>query len=159
VTSARAARVVIPLLALALVPFGCGGDDDEPADQPGIQTSAPPSQFEPEPPVPDLAGTIAVVDLAGMPAAEPRRLQFSSDASVEDIRWRGWGSTRAIGVGTARVLVCRPTCGEGKVRSFDARVTLSTPIECEGQRYYDRARISIDDPPEQRPQAFIEAPC
>jgi hypothetical protein len=157
VSLGRARRLAPAALALALLTLGCGGDDDTGAS--GVETSAPPSQFEPEAPAPELADEVAVVDLAGIPAAEPERLQFAADASVERIRWRGWGAPRTVGTGRARVLVCEPNCAEGDLRFRDARVVLSRPVTCSGQRYYDRARIAIPGPPGQPPQAFIEAPC
>ncbi len=79
-------------------------------------------------------------------AERPRRLEPRRGVSVVRLKWRRWGSSRALGRGTARV-ACRRRCGARRVRrARGARVALSRlrPGICDGSRarFYTRARIT-----------------
>lgn len=152
---ASMAAVALGLTALT----GCG-DEESDAGPESVRNGAPPEEFQPEAPDPSLAGTTAVVDLRGKPAEEPERLDFAKEASMEGLTWSGWGGPTATGKGTLRFLPCEPTCADSKVKQVPAKVVLSGPVECDGQRYYSASEVIPREELEAgAPASFLEAPC
>lgn len=82
------------------------------------------------------APPIVVADpLSGRFSEHPARLAFK-DAELSGLHWRGWGSNVAVARGQNRVLVCRPSCAEGRVTRVGTTVTVSEPITRDGRRQY-----------------------
>lgn len=154
----RRRRLILALSACAALALGaCGASEEEPSSPSKVD---PPPEVASEPPGPELRDTIAVVDLSGKPAAEPQRLDVSSDATVLDLVWDGWGRSTTTGTGTFSLLSCEPSCSEGGSRESGARLILSQPVVCDGQRYYGTAELRLDDPPaEGDPAIYLDPPC
>ncbi|HWK27482.1 MAG TPA: hypothetical protein VNS09_13020 [Solirubrobacter sp.] len=103
------------------------------------------------------AGAVGVMDPAGVVFVSPASLDIASDASLVGLRWASWGSERAVGRGTLRVLSCEPTCVSGGSRSLPARVVLSDVRVCAGRRYFGAAAVTVEGP--LRPASYVRAPC
>lgn len=56
-------------------------------------------------------------------AQHPSRIGFR-DVDLTRLRWTNWGMTRATARGRANVLICEPSCAEGRRVSGTARVTV-----------------------------------
>ena len=66
---------------------------------------------------------------------KPKKLSFR-DVEVTGLRWVHWGWTRAIGRGTARVLVCEPSCADGRRVRGKVRIVLRKRVVEENRRVY-----------------------
>jgi hypothetical protein len=102
------------------------------------------------------AGAVGVVDAGGNVGVRPATLETSSDASLQELRWRQWDASGASGTGRLRVLVCEPTCATGRGRLEPATVTLSSVRQCGGRSYYDAAKVSVRG---EQPVVYVRAPC
>jgi hypothetical protein len=102
------------------------------------------------------AGQVGVVDAGGNVGVRPATLETSSDATLQDLRWRRWDAAGASGTGRLRVLVCEPTCATGRGRLETATVELSSVRQCGGRSYYDAARVSVRG---EQPVVYVRAPC
>jgi hypothetical protein len=161
-------------LALALILAACGddGDDGAPAQRP-LQISTGEDQTLPRAPAPKLKplsdevaseldrGLVGVVDLDGVAAIRPKRLDFASDATLEDITWSTWGDGAAEGSGQVRMVDCDPTCAQGKAVEFKATVRLVQPKACQEGQFYDRVEVRLErtDGGPSEPASFVRAPC
>ena len=56
-------------------------------------------------------------------ARHPRTIRFR-DVDLTRLRWSNWGKTRATAKGRANVLVCDPTCADGRRIPGSAAVTV-----------------------------------
>lgn len=170
------ARPALPwlglLLALAFV-AGCG-DEDEPAALQAPPPAPTRSSGElPRQPAPKLKrpsgdvaalldrGTVGVVGLDGRPLVRPERLEFASDATLEDVRWTRWSGEEAVGRGAVRLLDCDPSCAQGEPKRYEATVRLARPKACTGGQFYDRAEVRLERPDDgaSEPASFVRAPC
>jgi hypothetical protein len=81
------------------------------------------------------------VDSCGLAQMQtkPSTVLLSGDGSglMKSVRWSGWGSPVATGVGTYELDTCVPNCAQGKYRPSPATITLSglTPY-AGGKRAY-----------------------
>lgn len=168
--SGLAVAVAAALLSLG----GCGGGGDPggagPASAGGESASptASPSagRRAPEPPAPGAGRALHaapgtwVLDLSGRVRARPRRMDFASDASLLDLRWRGWGGSAASASGRVRLLRCRPDCADGTVFYRPARIRLTDLRRCGRARFYAVATVTYRKAGRSRPIAdYIRAPC
>jgi hypothetical protein len=165
------------VLCLALTPIvaGCGDEDDPgpPSLRAAPATTPQGDQTLPRQPAPKLKplservaseldrGLVGVVDLDGRAAIRPERLNFASDAQLEDIAWSRWDSDEAEGSGRVRLLDCDPTCAQGKAVEFKATVRLVQPKACQEGQFYDRVEVRLErtDGGPSEPASFVRAPC
>ena len=56
-----------------------------------------------------------------------------SSAYMEDLTWRRWGRSSALGTGTARLNDCKPDCAGGTSHYVSGRLRLSRIARCHGQ--------------------------
>jgi hypothetical protein len=164
----RLARTVPPaVLGVAIAVFsaasGCGGEETpEPAVTPDpvaqSRVGGDPQGVER---ALALGDGVAVIDLAGTAGARPRELEIAKDATLEDLRWRGWGEAQAEASGSVRALICEPTCANGRIRHWPTRVVLSGLITCGDGRFYGTAEVTYRPKPgASKPlAAYIGAPC
>lgn len=170
--SGLAVAVAAALLWLA----GCGGRGDPGGGGPagagvggeGASPTASPSagRRAPEPPAPGAGRALHaapgtwVLDLSGRVLARPRRMDFASDASLLDLRWRGWGGPSASASGRVRLLRCDPDCADGTVFYRPARIRLTGLKRCGRARFYAVATVTYRKAGRSRPIAdYIRAPC
>jgi hypothetical protein len=66
---------------------------------------------------------------SGPALIRPAGVYFSADGTnvVQNIRWREWTDTIAVGTGTHYVDNCRPNCAQGTTTSVPETLTLSQP--------------------------------
>jgi hypothetical protein len=161
-------------LALALGAASCGEDEDQGTAALQAPRSTPQGdQTLPRQPAPKLKpiskpvaseldrGLVGVVDLDGRAAIRPKRLNFASDAELENITWSVWDDREAEGSGRVRLLDCDPTCAQGKTVEFKATVRLVRPKACREGQFYDRVEVRLErtDGGPSEPASFVRAPC
>lgn len=81
---------------------------------------------------------------------------------VVHLRWRSWTRTSATGRGTAKVNNCKPTCADGSIESFKAKLVASRPKTCaNGKREFVRLTYSFPDekPDGARRSETLRRPC
>jgi hypothetical protein len=79
------------------------------------------------------AGSSYVRDpLTNRLAQKPKQLNFR-DVDLSGLRWVHWGWSKAIGRGNANVLICEPSCAEGRRVRGKVRVVLRKRV-AEGDR-------------------------
>ena len=66
---------------------------------------------------------------------KPKKLNFR-DVEVTGLRWVHWGWARAIGRGTASVLVCEPSCADGRRVRGKVRIVLRKRVAEDNRRVY-----------------------
>jgi hypothetical protein len=124
----RSAIAVLATAACILL-AGCGGQVNV--------SSVPPSRYLV---CTDVAGPCGVT-----PRHEPASLLMSGDGSLyaKDITWAGWGTSTAVGRGTAEENNCEPDCAQGSYSGYGVSITLTRPEPWHGDEVYTRAAYSI----------------
>ena len=81
--------------------------------------------------------------LDGSTRQRPAVITFR-DLQLRGLRWTGWGSAKATAGGRVRMLVCQPTCADGRIVSGRAGVTVYRLQRHGARRYYTcvRARFA-----------------
>jgi hypothetical protein len=81
----------------------------------------------------------------GAPEIKPRSVIIAcgdGNFQLAKMKWSSWGSSKAVGAGTAKVNTCTPNCAEGKFKSYKVDVTLTKPKSCNGIKIW--TRLSVD---------------
>jgi hypothetical protein len=110
--------------------------------------------------VPSLVGavtsTVRVRDFSRHSYVRPQALRFSEDGDLigAGLTWTGWGSARAVGIGTF-VFTVLPSHREVNLHGT---VTLTARRSCHGRRYYTRAFVHARGEPF-KPQIAGLDPC
>jgi hypothetical protein len=106
------------------------------------------------------AGSALVVGLTNTGSTEPHQMQLASDTSATGLRWSGWGTSTAVGHGTATIHICTSSCGAGFDRRYPATLTLSVLRTCGHHRFYERAALRLATTKGRRRWgAFVKTPC
>jgi hypothetical protein len=79
------------------------------------------------------------------PHHEPSSLLMSADGSLyaKDLTWAGWGTTTAVGHGTAEVNDCTPSCAAGTYHGYPATITVTKPQPWHHDMVYSSVTYSI----------------
>ena len=96
------------------------------------------------PTVAQAAGSSYVRDpLTNRLAQKPKTLSFR-DVDLTSLRWTHWGWNKAIGRGNANVLICEPSCADGRRVRGKVRVVLRKRTTEGDRRVYQciEARIT-----------------
>ena len=178
-------RALLVALLAALAFAGCfGGDDEQAAAPPAVATvddgvsaadAGRPvlSLADPEPTRAALAakpgaalrrqlagGAVALVDLTGAMAIEPREITFAKGGRMLELRWQSWTDRGAVATGRMEGVVCDPDCARGRLITVPATIRLSAPVACPAGRFFDRAAVEVDsDDPEAKSNSWLAAPC
>ena len=77
--------------------------------------------------------------------ARPTLITASADGSLylTGITWHGWGTSTAIGTGTAHADNCKPNCAQGMFTTYPATITLTHPRPWRGDMAYTRETVSV----------------
>ena len=72
---------------------------------------------------------LKTVTIGSWTGAKPRTIWFSGDAGniVTNISWSSWGPDSGVGRGTWHYDNCVPSCAQGTVTDYSARITVSHP--------------------------------
>jgi len=168
--------LTVAVAAALLSLGGCGGGGDPGGGGPagagvggeGASPSPSAGRRAPEPPAPGAGRALHaapgtwVLDASGRVLARPRRMDFASDASLLDLRWRGWDglSASASASGRVRLLRCHPDCADGTVFYRPARIRLTDLKRCGHARFYAVATVTYRKAGRSRPIAdYIRPPC
>jgi hypothetical protein len=73
--------------------------------------------------------------LSGKLAQHPKKLNFR-DVDITGLRWVHWGWSRAIGKGRASVLVCEPSCADGRRVRGKVRIVVRKRVTEGDRRVY-----------------------
>jgi hypothetical protein len=75
----------------------------------------------------------------------PATMYLSGDGSLwaKQLTWTGWGTSTAVGHGTAEENNCKPNCAEGRFSAHAITITLSDPRSWRTDMAYTRATYSI----------------
>src|SRR5918995_1702424 len=68
-------------------------------------------------------------------AQKPKKLSFR-DVDLTSLRWVHWGWSRAIARGNANLLICEPSCAEGRRVRGKVRVVVSKRVTEGDKRVY-----------------------
>lgn len=146
-------RAAVGLAALAVL-SGCG-----PAAPPGFSREhvqrplAQPGAGLPR-------GATAVRDLTGRATIRPRTLSVDNHDTALALRWRGWGTPRAVGTGRFRYTDCTPDCADARPRVTALQVFLTGTRRCFGRRWYGRAELRYRVQGRwRRTGAYVRSPC
>jgi hypothetical protein len=103
------------------------------------------------------ASPSVVPNCVGKPVVKPGEVILAcADAGlgVRAIRWLGWGSPVAAGLGTAFANDCTPSCAAGHFHSYRAVLLLGGTQRCGGRVAYRTATVAIVGTP---PSAWASA--
>ena len=83
-------------------------------------------------------------DVRYKPLVKPGKLLLSADNTFyfTKLRWRGWGTSRAVGRGTAWTTDCKPSCAASKRVPHRGRVVLRGAKRCKGRTWYARSTVT-----------------
>ena len=68
-------------------------------------------------------------------AQKPKKLNFR-DVDLTSLRWVHWGWSKAIARGNANLLICEPSCAEGRRVRGKVRVVISKRVAEGDKRVY-----------------------
>lgn len=94
-------------------------------------------------------GVTYMVDCEGEPRRSPTTIFVGCPDryGVGLLRWRGWGTERAVGSGVAIVNRCVPSCSDPALSQYSVTVVLSDVKEGEASAFYKRMTIYGRDAP------------
>jgi hypothetical protein len=148
-------RVAAGVSLVCLILAGCGGSSRPSATHPAQPKSRP--AHAAKGPVVLGSKNFIVWGGTGFGTAHPSKLVVGSDPSVliTRIRWHGWGSQRASGVGSYAV----PHFGHGgdyerKRFRADLRVSGIGTCDANGPRTYMALKVRVALQPRQRPSWY-----
>ena len=72
----------------------------------------------------------------GQRSYKPRVLPFGMRSAIIGLRWRCWGSSRAVGRGRVEYNNCIPDCARARPSYYPVRAVLSRRRECNGNAQY-----------------------
>ena len=168
-------RRALAVAALALALGGCGSSSDEKTastpplpkgdfgpTEPGKgerkRPEAPPVKTPSAGVAQALAnGIVGVIGVEGDVGVRPSSLDVSSDGTLQELRWKDWGTSTASATGTLRLRDCDPTCAGGGIDTLKATIKLSSPRLCGRSTYFDRGKVEV--PGEETPTTYLRAPC
>ena len=90
------------------------------------------------------AATRYTGDVRYKPLIKPGKLLLSAGNTFyfTKLRWRGWGTSRAVGRGTAWTTDCKPSCAASKRVPHRGRVVLRGAKRCKGKTWYARSTVT-----------------
>lgn len=62
---------------------------------------------------------------------------------LKALRWRHWGDARATAAGTMDVNTCRPSCADGRLRSYPVRVVVTRLQRGEAAQFYRSMTVTF----------------
>jgi hypothetical protein len=110
----------------------------------------PPPPEPPPPPPPPQIKKVYAPDCAGRPRFKPRRIVVAcrdTKLSLRRLRWSGWTTKTATGVGVYRWNDCKPVCARGHFHSrAGARVKLDRVDRCRSKGFLQFSRMRVTPP-------------
>lgn len=143
----RRAVMAAAVVAAALVGgAGCHLEADQaPVTAPQVEQQ--PAAFTPG--TISRGGVTYMVDCEGEPRRSPTTIFVGCPDryGVRLLRWRGWGTERAVGSRVAIVNRCVPSCSDPALSQYSVTVVLSDVKEGEASAFYTRMTIYGRDAP------------
>lgn len=95
------------------------------------------------------SGPVYVSDARSIPRQRPDVVDLTESTTLYGLKWRGWGTSRAVGTGLVVDFACVSGCphGESDPPSFPARLVLSSLVKREYAAYYAHAVLTSERPP------------
>jgi hypothetical protein len=130
-------RYVIPALSALLVLglAGCGTVSG------GARAEGPAPTAIP------WTGPAYVDDARSVPRQSPDVVDLTDTTTLYGLKWRGWGTPRAVATGLVVDFACVSGCPHGDPPSFPAGLVLTGLVRREYAAYYSHAVLTPDHPP------------
>lgn len=116
----------------------------------GCGTGAGGARIEgPAPTAVPWTGPVYVSDSRSIPRQRPDVMDLTEVTTLYGMKWRGWGTPRAVGTGAVVDFACISQCPHGKDNPpyYHVRLVLSRLVKREYAAYYSNAVLSPDRPP------------
>ncbi len=143
----RFARGVAALAVLIALASGCNEEADRAPVTAPLRGPAP---AEVTPGTIGRRGVTYITDCQGDPRHGPSEIIITcadSNYGVGLLRWRGWGTQRAVASGVAVVNNCIPDCTRGAFAQYPVTVVLTHIRDGEAAAFYTRMAILAPDAP------------
>lgn len=94
-------------------------------------------------------GPVYLDDARSMPRQHPDVMDLTNVTTLYGMKWRGWGTPRAVATGLVVDFSCQSLCPQGKYNPpyYPVRLVLSGLVKREYAAYYSSAVLSPDPPP------------
>lgn len=94
-------------------------------------------------------GPVYVDDARSISRQHPDVMDLTDVTTLYGMKWRGWGTPRAVGTGLVVDFACVSLCPHGNDNppSYPVRLVLSGLVKREYAAYYSHAVLSPDPPP------------
>jgi hypothetical protein len=76
----------------------------------------------------------------------PSKINFR-DVDITSLKWTHWGWTKAIAHGNANVLICEPSCADGRRVKGKVRVVVSKRVQDGNRRVYTCIKGTVSGVP------------
>ncbi|MET9832178.1 hypothetical protein ABZ078_23410 [Streptomyces sp. NPDC006385] len=93
------------------------------------------------------SGPVYVADARSIPRQRPDVVDLTDVTTLYGLKWRGWGTPRAVATGLVVDFACVSDCPRGDPPSFPAHLVLSGLVKRRYAAYYGHAVLSPDRPP------------
>lgn len=95
------------------------------------------------------SGPVYVDDAGSVPRQHPAIVDLTERTSLYSLKWRGWGTSRAVATGVVVDVTCASGCphGDADPPSYPVRLVLSGLVKREYSAYYHHAVLTADPPP------------
>ena len=128
-------RRFAPCVALAACLSGCGGLDT------GIKVEGSPVTVAP------WSGPVYITDYFGRAWQHPASVFPTGRISLDDLKWRDWGSSRPRATGLATDTTCLSGCPDGDPPGYRVEVVLTGLAKRGDVAYYRHVRLTPLHPP------------
>jgi hypothetical protein len=95
------------------------------------------------------SGPSALPNCLGKPTVRPTSIVLAcadGNFGLKNLRWIGWGSSRAAATGTAYANDCKPYCAAGHFHSYGAVIVVDGAQRCGGRTEYRRLTVAFVGP-------------
>ncbi|MDC0767655.1 hypothetical protein [Streptomyces sp. HD] len=92
-------------------------------------------------------GPVYVNDVRSRSQQRPDVIDLTPTTTLYGLKWRGWGTPRAVGTGLVVDFACRSGCPHGDSPFFPVHLVLSGFVRREYAAYYSHAVLTPDRPP------------
>ncbi|MFJ9900619.1 hypothetical protein ACIQPR_45570 [Streptomyces sp. NPDC091280] len=94
-------------------------------------------------------GPVYVDDARSIPRRRPDIVDLTEHTTLYGLKWRGWGTSRAVATGVVVDVACASGCPQGDADppTHPVRLVLSGLVKREYAAYYDHAVLTPAHPP------------
>ncbi|MET9970201.1 hypothetical protein ABZZ80_30870 [Streptomyces sp. NPDC006356] len=93
------------------------------------------------------SGPVYVDDARSIPRQHPDVMDLTESTTLYGLKWRGWGTSRAVATGLVVDFACLSNCPHGDPPTFPVSLVLSGLVKRQYAAYYGHAELIPDRPP------------